>query len=110
MASGRFDDIGGSSIQNPYDRRAEWGPADGLSRHRTVGTVVWEVPVGRGRKFGGNMHPALNVVAGDWTISNYSGWRSGGRANESPPLRSGLGCAPQSASGQECEVILLPPS
>ncbi len=38
---------------------------------------TYEVPVGRGRRFGANMHPILNAVAGDWEFSGASRIQSG---------------------------------
>ena len=32
-------------------------------------TALWELPVGRGKKFGGNMNRALDAVAGGWRVS-----------------------------------------
>ena len=31
-----------------------------------VTALVWEVPVGKGRRFGAKMHPAVNAVVGGW--------------------------------------------
>ncbi len=30
---------------------------------------IWDLPFGRGQKFGGGWHPALNAVAGGWRLS-----------------------------------------
>lgn len=42
-----------------------------------VTALVWEVPVGKGRTFGNNMHPALNAVAGGWEVSSILRFASG---------------------------------
>lgn len=86
VISGRFDNIGGNPIENPYDRRRDWGPSDWFNRHRTVNTVVWELPFGRGRKWGSDMSGAWDRVVGGWSVSTYSGWRSG---NYMTPTYSG---------------------
>jgi len=48
--------------------------------HRLVGSWIWELPFGRGRRFGGNMPRALNFVAGGWQINGMVQRQSG------PPL------------------------
>lgn len=45
--------------------------------HRLVVSGVWELPFGRGRKFGGAWHPALNVIAGGWQVQGIWNWQSG---------------------------------
>ncbi len=32
---------------------------------------VWEVPVGRGRRFGSGMNPVLDHIAGGWTVAGF---------------------------------------
>lgn len=39
--------------------------------------VTYELPVGRGKKLGGSMHPALDAVIGGWTIQYIGNYRSG---------------------------------
>ena len=36
--------------------------------HRVAVSGIWEVPVGRGRRFGGSMPGALNFVVGGWQL------------------------------------------
>ena len=43
--------------QNAYDMRSEWGPAGTDTRQNISVTGVYEVPLGRGKKFGGNWNP-----------------------------------------------------
>jgi hypothetical protein len=40
-------------------------------------TVVWNVPFGRGRRFGSAIHPVLNAVAGGWSLSGINTMTSG---------------------------------
>jgi len=37
--------------------------------HRITGTGIWELPFGKGRKFGSHMPKALDLVAGGWQLS-----------------------------------------
>ena len=42
----------------------------GIDRtHRLVSSGIWELPFGRGKKFGGSWHPALNFIAGGWQLN-----------------------------------------
>jgi hypothetical protein len=46
-------------------------------RHRmTVGTTI-DLPFGRGRRFGGQLHPVLNAIVGGWSTSHLFAWNSG---------------------------------
>ncbi len=61
-----------SSDPMPYEVIA------GLDRtHRLTGSGIWEIPVGRKRKYGANMHPAFNFVAGGWQLSGLYQHQSG---------------------------------
>jgi hypothetical protein len=62
--------------QDQYDGILTWVP-DTNSRHRVVGTGVWEFPIGRGRAVGGSMSPALDAVVGGWQIAGTYTYRSG---------------------------------
>lgn len=46
-------------------------------RHRFVANYIWEVPVGHGKHFGGNMPSGLNYVVGNWQISGITTLSSG---------------------------------
>jgi hypothetical protein len=55
--------------QNIYNSRAEWGPCFFDVKHDLTAYAVYDIPVGRGRKYGKNMNHVLNAVIGDWNIS-----------------------------------------
>ncbi len=46
-------------------------------RHRLTMAGTWEIPIGKGRQFGANMHPVLNAIVGGWTTSHMAMWVSG---------------------------------
>ena len=48
---------------------------------RLVGSGIWEIPVGRKRKFGAGWHPALNFIAGGWQLSGLYQHQSGAPQN-----------------------------
>jgi hypothetical protein len=55
--------------QNTYNPGADYGPSGFDVRHNITATGIYEIPVGRQRRFGGDMNPALNQVVGGWKIS-----------------------------------------
>jgi hypothetical protein len=60
----------GCRPQNAYARHLEYSNVDYTNRHRLVATVLWELPVGRGRRFHSNMSRAADLVLGGWTVSS----------------------------------------
>jgi hypothetical protein len=57
--------------------RSERGPNGQFPRHRFTLTQIWELPVGRGRAFGGGMSPALDAVIGGWQVASIWTIRTG---------------------------------
>ena len=55
----------------------ERGPNSQFPRHRFTMSQVWEVPVGRGRAIGTDMHPVIDAVIGGWQLSTIWTARSG---------------------------------
>jgi hypothetical protein len=46
-------------------------------RHRLVVNGIWELPFGRGRRWGSEMHPVANAFAGNWSVSFLWNWQTG---------------------------------
>jgi hypothetical protein len=59
----------GTSPQDPRNFRAEWGPASFDARLRYVGSVVYELPFGKGRRFLSSAPKWLDGVAGGWELT-----------------------------------------
>jgi len=56
----------------PYENVA------GLDRtHRVAGSGIWELPFGRGRKWGSQMHQAVDFAAGGWQLGGLYQHQSG---------------------------------
>jgi len=55
--------------QNIYDPKAEWSPCYYDSTHTLTSYAIYELPFGKGKKFGSDMNKAMNAVAGGWTVS-----------------------------------------
>jgi len=45
--------------------------------HRLVVNGIWELPFGRNRRFGRDLNPVANALAGDWSVSFIWNWQSG---------------------------------
>jgi hypothetical protein len=70
-----FGGIG--SIRNFYDLGAEWGVDSTDIPQSVVLNYVYELPVGRGKKFGSGMNGVENAIAGGWQISGISNFKAG---------------------------------
>jgi hypothetical protein len=55
--------------QNGYDGHADYGPSGMDVRHNLSATGVYELPFGRGRRFGSSINPWLNEIAGGWKLT-----------------------------------------
>ena len=77
--------------QNVYDAAAEWGPCFYDVTHVFTGNVVYDVPFGRGRRFGKDLNRAVNLVAGDWQVSAIASFHGGFPLTISGPENSGTG-------------------
>ena len=62
-----------------WSAHPEWehGNSDFDVRHRFVLSYIYELPFGRGRRFGATMNDALNGIAGGWQISGVASMTSG---------------------------------
>jgi hypothetical protein len=58
-------------------RSSCYGNSDFDVKHNITSTFVYELPVGRGRAFGGNMNRMVDLVVGGWSISGIPTYRSG---------------------------------
>ncbi len=68
----------GSDRQDPFDARADRALSDYDARHNFVGNFLYDLPFGRGRRFGGSLTGVIGAIS--------SGWATGGIVN----LRSGF--------------------
>lgn len=56
----------GTSNLNSYNLAADWSVDVSNVPHRFVATYDYELPVGRGKRFGGNWSAPVNAVLGGW--------------------------------------------
>jgi hypothetical protein len=70
------DDLGGSAIQNSWNPKLNKAVSDFDARHLVNGDLVYDIPVGRGRKYlGGNA--LVDGFIGGWTYAGLVRWTSG---------------------------------
>lgn len=63
--------------QNLYDKKAEWGPCYYDVTQMLSSYAVYEIPFGRGKSLGHDMHPVLNAVVGNWKTTGILTLRGG---------------------------------
>jgi len=69
--------MGATNFLNGGDARLEEVVSDLDRTHRFTASGIWEIPVGRGRKFGGTMNSFWNFVAGGWQLNGLNQFQSG---------------------------------
>ncbi len=92
-STGFTGETGGGRSADLYNRRAERGNDYATRRHRSISTVVYELPVGRGRQFAKSVHPAANAIIGGWQLSAIF------LAQTGPYLTPSVGSVDPSGSG-----------
>jgi TonB dependent receptor len=63
--------------QDSNNLRAEIGPTEFDVRHRFVASYVWELPWGRGRRFGSAWNRAMDLAFGGWQLTGIHVLQSG---------------------------------
>ncbi len=74
---GTADGNVGSAIQDAYNVNAEYGPVNPDFLHQFVASYLYELPVGRGKRFLSNLAGAGNAILGGWEISGITTARTG---------------------------------
>jgi outer membrane receptor protein involved in Fe transport len=62
---------------DPLRPGLEHASADTDVRHRFTFSDVWDLPFGRGRRFGTDMNRGVDAVVGGWQFNNIVVWQSG---------------------------------
>jgi len=75
--TGFSGEAGGSRASWAGNREVDFGQVYGTRRNRWSTTMVYELPVGRGKKFGSTMNRAEEALLGGWQISNIFLWETG---------------------------------
>jgi hypothetical protein len=69
LTNGFLNTNGNPGIQNFYAMQYEHSTLATDLRHRIVGTANYALPVGRGKRFGGNMPGWANQIVGGWEVN-----------------------------------------
>jgi hypothetical protein len=102
----------GNRIQDIFNKRADKGLADLDHRHRFTTAAVYELPFGKGRRFGSGVSGALDRVIGGWAIDGIAALQSGypltvrragdpGSMGTDGALRPDIVCNPAIPRGQQ---------
>jgi carboxypeptidase family protein/TonB-dependent receptor-like protein len=62
---------------NEHDPRLDYGQSDFDVDHRFVASAVYQLPVGRGKRYGGDMNRALDAAVGGWQITTITTFQRG---------------------------------
>ncbi|MCZ2080299.1 MAG: TonB-dependent receptor [Bryobacterales bacterium] len=63
------DSEGGCQPQNAYARHLEYSNVSYTNRHRVTGTLLYDLPFGRGKPFFTGAGGPANWIVGGWTVS-----------------------------------------
>ncbi len=69
LAGSFSDEQGGYNPTDSFDRHLDYGNVTGTRRHRWLTTTVYELPVGRGKRFGSGMNRFTDLLVGGWQLS-----------------------------------------
>jgi hypothetical protein len=77
-AAGHLEVAGGDNSRvNMYDLGSEKGTSSYNQPINMTTTFVWDVPYGKGRRYGQSLNPILQSVAGGWSLSGINTMTSG---------------------------------
>ena len=68
---------GAALIKNPINPDFERGTSDFYTKHIINSNWLWQLPFGRGKRYGNGMHGALDAVLGGWGLNGVMRWNSG---------------------------------
>jgi hypothetical protein len=67
----------GNYWQNLYNPNGDYAQCYWDAKHIISAYAVYEIPFGRGKRFGHDMSPAVNAVAGNWSINPIISYHTG---------------------------------
>lgn len=68
---------GAGSFRDNFNIALERGNSQYDLRHNFIASFVYDLPFGRGRAFGSNIHPVANAILGGWQLGGILFMRSG---------------------------------
>jgi hypothetical protein len=103
-SAGNNDWVGtiGAGLPQELDHlKREWSVSANDATNRLVGSVIFQLPIGRGYLVGANMNRALDAVVGGWQITALATYQSG------QPLHIYMG-TPRLADGNQRPNLVCP--
>lgn len=76
-APGAFSAENGPTTLNIFNIAADYGDVVFTRRNRFVSTFLWELPLGRSRKFGSHFTRATDLLIGGWQVAGITLLQSG---------------------------------
>jgi hypothetical protein len=77
-AAGIGNDVAGwQGFLDNNDIRRDRGRSEFDVDHRLVSSVVYELPIGRGKRFGGNLPKAADLIIGGWQVNAIATFQRG---------------------------------
>ena len=76
-----------SATSHPFDvanRKLNYARSDFDRRHVFNSYWIWELPFGRGRRYGASAHPIVDGVLGGWQIAGFLRYQTGRPFTSSP--------------------------
>jgi hypothetical protein len=67
----------GNYWQDLYNPNGDYAQCYWDTKHVISAYAVYQVPVGRGQQFGGNLPTVVNAVVGNWSINPIVSWHTG---------------------------------
>ena len=75
---GSFSAVGYSGqVINSWDTHGLYGPSDYDTTHQINANAVYDIPLGRGKRFGENWNRFEDAFLGGWQLSGLTRWTSG---------------------------------
>jgi len=71
------DSAGWVGVMNPRDYRRDYARSSYDATHRFVASLVYEIPVGRGKRFLGSTGKAADILLGGWQINGIVTYQTG---------------------------------
>ncbi len=71
------DSFGAAFVLNSFNLKDQRSFSDFDLRHVINFNGIWDLPIGRGRKFGKDMNKFVNAIIGGWSLSGVFRWDSG---------------------------------
>ncbi len=87
----------GSPNLNPANFQLDRGPSDFDIRHRTVSSIVYELPFGKGKPIGRDVNRAADLVIGGWQVNGIISHQSGVQRSVTSTNTTGLSYITQRA-------------